>query len=74
MAKPETDMQIPSLSTAAIFSKAATKKLIIEAQRQEQAGRRKFVIEKHARQTKEKAKLKLQRKKEHVLSLELSGT
>ena len=72
--KPE-DWRNPkdTVTTAEILGKATTKKLIVEAQRQEQAGRRRSAIDKHERQAKEKSKHVTHKRNEHVLSIELSS-
>ena len=61
----------PVVSTAAIFGKAASRKLITKLQRQEKAFRSNTA--KHLHQAKDKAKLQSRRKQEHVLSTEFSG-
>ena len=51
-----------------MFGKAIAKKLSIESQHQEQAGRRNLVAAKYLRHANSKVKLQSRRKKGHVLS------
>ena len=55
------------------FEPAIIEKLILEARRAEEAGRRKFEVQKRARQETRKAKMKQKEKMEHALSRAFSG-
>ena len=55
------------------FEPALIEKLILEARRAEEAGRRKFEIQKRAQQESKKAKMKHKEKMEHALSRAFSG-